>query len=134
MTLLEDAIETLNARKRASNSDCEDALVYASEMPGVFSGTDVTVEEAAEYGTYVASVMIGNAVNAGIPVANAICSIWADGLLTGIVLADIRAKRDRIGASEPDEPFQSTDETRAKVRKALDALAIPRRRRWGRSQ
>lgn len=105
MSDLEKAMEMLMERKMVIIEKVEHDLgdevsfgagVKDSEARALFLGTDIDSDEAAELGSKIATIAILGIVSGQVSSADALTGVWIDGLMTGCILKDLIAKKDRI--------------------------------------
>lgn len=96
MSALTDAVEALNKRKLAANESAMERLVDLKDMRLIFAGTDLDYDETND----LAMVFAHNAVVATMSedsyLLSTVAGMWIDGILTGLMIAELRAKRDAI--------------------------------------
>lgn len=92
---LTDAVLALNRRKEAAGMAFGDARL-GSEVNAILAGTDVSAEELDRVLGHVANglAMLLTKHGAADNLPGALASAWADGLLTGILFADLREKAE----------------------------------------
>lgn len=94
MTTIRDAVEALNERKRSAGLGfAEDGhAAPAREYPSVGAGLDVDEDEAGVIGGMLAEQTLLFMGRSGTHPVTTLASLWVDGLMTGLLLAEIRGR------------------------------------------
>lgn len=89
-----DAVNAFTARKQAGGMNPGEVRIGA-ELADTLVGTDLTVDELEVALTWLAPRLAGTIGTVAPNLGAALASAWADGFLTGLILADLRAVADR---------------------------------------
>lgn len=91
MTTLTDAIKALDQRKTAAYGP-NDAMVGEDVLRRILVGLDVDVDDLVMAMTLTTRTFLTAVVCREIPLDMALSSSWGDGFLTGLLLAELRAR------------------------------------------
>lgn len=91
MTCIRDAVAALDARKTALYGGAS-PKVEVDGLRGLMVGLDLSVDELGEMSDLVLSASLRGVLAGRTDVCAALRGTWVDGLLTGMLLCELRAR------------------------------------------
>jgi hypothetical protein len=94
---LVDATQALDARKTSAIGD-QDRVVGAEVMARVAAGLDLDITELHALATRWAIVALNGALSGTTDIVRALAGGWADGVVTGLLLAEMRSREEPVAS------------------------------------
>lgn len=91
MITLSDAVDAMDERKVAVYGD-GDGLVYEGQQRRLMVGLDLDFDELHNIASLGASIWLTGLLTGACDIGEALRGLWADGVMTGLLLAEMRKK------------------------------------------